>query len=61
MLSWLEWPVAQLMSLSMALVGQDNIMLPVSVSENIAYGGPEASADELREAARRAGAAAFID
>jgi subfamily B ATP-binding cassette protein MsbA len=45
----------------MALVGQDNIMLPVSVAENIGYGGPEATREQIRQAAERAGAAAFIN
>ncbi|HEX8164826.1 MAG TPA: ABC transporter ATP-binding protein [Beijerinckiaceae bacterium] len=45
----------------MALVGQDNVMLPASVRENIAYGRPGASRKEIAEAARLAGAAAFIE
>jgi ATP-binding cassette, subfamily B, bacterial len=44
----------------MALVGQDSILLPASVAENIAYGRPEAGRDEIATAADRAGAAAFI-
>jgi ATP-binding cassette subfamily B protein len=44
----------------MALVGQDSIILPVSVRENIAYGRPGASRGAIEEAARVAGAAGFI-
>jgi ATP-binding cassette, subfamily B, bacterial len=44
----------------MALVGQDSIMLPASVAENIAYGRAEATREEIMEAAEMAGAAAFI-
>lgn len=40
----------------MALVGQESVMLPVSVAENIGYGRPDATADEIREAAEMAGA-----
>src|SRR5215208_932567 len=45
----------------MALVGQDSIMLPASVAENIAYGRAEAERDEIAQAAEMAGAASFID
>jgi subfamily B ATP-binding cassette protein MsbA len=44
-----------------ALVLQDNLILPTTVAENIAYGRPVASAAQIHEAARLAGAAAFID
>jgi ATP-binding cassette, subfamily B, bacterial len=44
----------------MALVGQDNTILPVSVAENIAYGRPEATKHDIAEAAAMAGAAGFI-
>jgi len=44
-----------------ALVLQDNIILPTSVAENIAYGRPDASPAEIRQAAAQAGAAEFID
>ena len=44
----------------MALVGQDNVLLPVSVAENIAYGRPGATRAEIEEAAELAGAAAFV-
>src|SRR5829696_7276715 len=45
----------------MALVGQESIMLPASVAENIAYGCAEADRDEIAQAAEMAGAASFID
>lgn len=45
----------------MALVSQESLMLPASVAENIAYGRPQASTGEIREAARLAGAAGFIE
>jgi ATP-binding cassette, subfamily B, bacterial len=45
----------------MALVGQDSIMLPASIAENIAYGRPEAGRDEIATAAEMAGAAEFIE
>jgi ATP-binding cassette, subfamily B, bacterial len=45
----------------MALVGQDSVMLPASVMENIAYGRPDATRDEIMDAADMAGAAAFIE
>jgi len=44
-----------------ALVLQDNLILPTTVAENIAYGRPNASAAQIHEAARLAGAAAFIE
>ena len=45
----------------MALVGQDSIILPATIRENIGYGRPGASRAEIAEAARLAGAAAFIE
>jgi ATP-binding cassette, subfamily B, bacterial len=45
----------------LALVGQDSVMLPASVGENIAYGRAEATRDEIMEAAEMAGAAGFIE
>src|SRR3954453_8348029 len=45
----------------MALVGQENVMLPVSIAENISYGRPEAAQKEIAEAAAMAGAAGFIE
>ncbi len=44
-----------------ALVLQDNPILPATVAENIAYGRPDASDADIRHAAELAGAAAFID
>jgi ATP-binding cassette subfamily B protein len=44
----------------MALVGQDTVMLPASIAENIAYGRPGATHDQILESARMAGAAEFI-
>jgi ATP-binding cassette, subfamily B, bacterial len=43
-----------------ALVLQDTMLLPVSVAENIAYGRPDSSEEEIRRAAELAGADAFI-
>jgi ABC-type multidrug transport system fused ATPase/permease subunit len=40
---------------------QDSVILPTSISENISYGRPFASAEEVREAARLAGADDFIE
>jgi ATP-binding cassette, subfamily B, bacterial len=44
-----------------ALVLQENTVLPTTVSENIAYGRPDASEADIRKAAQLAGAALFID
>jgi ATP-binding cassette, subfamily B, bacterial len=44
-----------------ALVLQDNLILPASVAENIAYGRPDASHAQIRRAAELAGADVFID
>ncbi|MFC2969962.1 ABC transporter ATP-binding protein [Acidimangrovimonas pyrenivorans] len=43
------------------IVQQDSALLHRSVRENILYGRPEASEDQMREAAARAEAAEFID
>ena len=43
-----------------ALVMQEPILLPASIAENIAYGKPDASADEIEAAARAANAHEFI-
>ncbi|MBV9008365.1 MAG: ABC transporter ATP-binding protein [Verrucomicrobia bacterium] len=43
-----------------AIVLQDTLLFSTSVRENIAYGRPSASEDEIREAARRAQADQFI-
>ncbi len=45
----------------MALVGQDSIVLPASVSQNIAYGRPSATHAEIASAAQMAGAFEFIE
>ena len=45
----------------MAVVPQEPVLLPASIFENIAYGRPDASLDQVKEAARLAGAADFID
>jgi ABC-type multidrug transport system fused ATPase/permease subunit len=44
-----------------ALVLQEGVILPTSVSENIAYGRPDASDTQIRHAAELAGAAGFIE
>ncbi|MGN6627409.1 MAG: ABC transporter ATP-binding protein, partial [Tepidisphaeraceae bacterium] len=44
-----------------ALVLQENLVLPTSVRENIAYGRPGATDAQIRQAAELAGAAKFID
>jgi ATP-binding cassette subfamily B protein len=43
-----------------ALVLQENVILPTSVAENIAYGRPEATDQQIKEAARLAEADDFI-
>ncbi|WP_053375086.1 ABC transporter ATP-binding protein [Paenibacillus sp. FJAT-27812] len=45
----------------LALVSQDPYLFPVSVAENIGYGRPGASREAIIEAAKEAGAHAFID
>ncbi len=44
-----------------ALVLQDNVILPTTVAENIAYGRPGATEAQIERAAEMAGAASFID
>lgn len=44
-----------------AIVLQDTVLFSTTVRENIAYGRPDATDDEIREAARRAQADEFID
>jgi ABC-type multidrug transport system fused ATPase/permease subunit len=44
-----------------ALVLQDSVILPTTVAENIAYGRPNATLQQVRHAATLAGAAEFID
>jgi ATP-binding cassette subfamily B protein len=45
----------------MALVPQDVLLFGGTIEENIAYGRPGATLEEVREAARRANAADFIE
>jgi ATP-binding cassette, subfamily B, bacterial len=44
-----------------ALASQDSVMLPATVRENIAFAKPDASEEEIRQAAGLAGADQFID
>jgi len=44
-----------------ALVLQDNLILPTTVAENISYGRPDATSGQIRKAAEMAGAAGFIE
>jgi subfamily B ATP-binding cassette protein MsbA len=44
-----------------ALVLQENLILPTTVAENISYGRPTASMAQIAEAARMAGAAPFVE
>jgi ABC-type multidrug transport system fused ATPase/permease subunit len=44
-----------------ALVLQDSVILPTTVTENIAYGRPDATPQQIARAAEMAGAATFID
>ncbi|HLL89742.1 MAG TPA: ABC transporter ATP-binding protein [Tepidisphaeraceae bacterium] len=44
-----------------ALVLQDSVLLPTTVAENIAYGRPDATPQQIRAAAELAGATAFIE
>lgn len=44
-----------------ALVPQDSPVVVGTIEENIAFGNPDASAERVRQAARLAGAAEFID
>jgi subfamily B ATP-binding cassette protein MsbA len=43
------------------LVLQENLVLPTTVAENIAYGRPSATEAQIRHAAQLAGAATFIE
>jgi ABC-type multidrug transport system fused ATPase/permease subunit len=52
-------PVSQLRK-QMALVPQDVLLFGGTIRENIAYGNPEASEEEIMEAARKANAHDFI-
>ena len=44
-----------------AMVMQEAIILPTTIAENIAYGRPTATAEQVRAAAEMAGAAEFIE
>jgi ATP-binding cassette subfamily B protein len=44
-----------------ALVLQDSVILPTTIAENIAYGCPTATLEQIREAAHLAGASNFIE
>jgi subfamily B ATP-binding cassette protein MsbA len=46
---------------NVALVLQDSVILPTTIAQNIAYGRPSATKEQVREAARMAGAAEFIE
>ena len=46
---------------SIAYVPQEALLFHRSIAENIAYGRPDATVDEIREAARRANALEFIE
>jgi ATP-binding cassette subfamily B protein len=53
-------PVATLRS-SIAMVPQDSFLFSTTIAENIRFGKPDASLDEVREAARRAHVLADIE
>ncbi len=55
-----DYPLSVLRA-HMALVPQEVLLFGGSIRENIAYGKPGASLDEIREAARKANALEFID
>ncbi len=55
-----ELPLANLRA-QVSLVLQEPFLLPISVGENIAYGRPAATADDIRRAAHAAQAAEFIE
>jgi ABC-type multidrug transport system fused ATPase/permease subunit len=44
-----------------ALVLQESVILPTTIAENIAYGRPDATVQQIRAAAKLAGAADFIE
>ena len=44
-----------------AVVVQENVILPTTVAENIAYGRPDATMTQIQKAAELSGAASFID
>lgn len=55
-----EIPLTELRS-QIALVPQDVILFAGTIRDNIAYGRPEATEEEIKEAARQANAYTFID
>jgi ABC-type multidrug transport system fused ATPase/permease subunit len=55
-----DWDIKALRS-QLAIVPQEVILFSGSIADNIAYGKPEASQDEIREAARQANALEFIE
>ena len=55
-----DWPLSELRS-QMAFVPQDVLLFGGSIRDNIAYGKPEASQDDIEEAARQANAHDFIE
>lgn len=55
-----DWDIKALRS-QLAIVPQEVILFSGSIADNIAYGKPGASPDEIREAARQANALEFID
>ncbi|MDP0490829.1 MAG: ABC transporter transmembrane domain-containing protein [Verrucomicrobiota bacterium JB023] len=55
-----EWPLASLRG-AMAVVPQDVLLFGGTIAENIAYGKPGASLEEIQAAAKEANAADFIE
>src|SRR5262245_58279262 len=55
-----DWPLADVRRAA-ALVEQEPCLLHATIAENIRYARPEASDDDVREAARRAALEAFIE
>jgi ABC-type multidrug transport system fused ATPase/permease subunit len=55
-----DWDIKALRS-QLAIVPQEVILFSGSIADNIAYGKPGASQDEIREAARQANALEFIE
>lgn len=55
----MQWDLEKLRT-KIAVVSQDCYLFPVSIAENIAYGKPDASRDEIIQAAKAASAHDFI-